>query len=87
MENLNLINEFVNAVIKLRAEELDYNLLQKIKELVNGRDDIEVTISLSNDKSEYFKTLDHSIADLNANKDTISFTMEEFLEYPSSKLM
>ncbi len=27
----------MNAVIKLRPEELDYNLLQKIKELVNGR--------------------------------------------------
>ncbi len=75
----------MNAVIKLRPEELDNNLLQKIKELVNGRTDVEVTISLSDNKSEYFKTLDRSIADLNLDKDTISFTMEEFLEYPSSK--
>ncbi len=77
----------MNAVIKLRPEELNYNLLQKIKELVNGRNDIEVTISLSDNKSEYFKTLDRSIVDLHANKDTISFTMEEFFEYPSSKLL
>ncbi len=77
----------MNTVIKLRPEELDHNLLQKIKELVNGRNDIEVTIFLSDNKSEYFKTLDRSIVDLHANKDTISFTMEEFLEYPSSKLL
>ena len=75
----------MNAVIKLRPEELDNNLLQKIKELVNGRTDIEVTISLSDNKSAYFKALDKSIADLNAGNDLISFTMEEFLEYPSSK--
>ncbi len=75
----------MNAVIKLSPEELDYNLLQKIKELVNGRNDIEVTISLSDDKSQYFKTLDTSIADLKAGN-TISFTMEEFPGYPSKSL-
>ncbi len=58
----------MNAVIKLRPEELDYNLLQKIKELVNGKNDIEVRISLSDDKSQYFKTLDTSIADLKAGE-------------------
>lgn len=75
----------MNAVIKLRPDELDNNLVIKIKELINGRTDIEVTISLSDSKSEYLKALDRSIADLNLDKDTISFTMEEFLKYPSSK--
>ena len=77
----------MNAVIKLRPEELDQSLLEKIKELVKGRTDIEVIISLTDNKHEYFKTLDRSIADLKADKGTISFTMEEFLEYPSSKPM
>lgn len=74
----------MDAVIKLRPEELDNKLLTKIKELTEGRNDIEVTISLIDKKAEYFRTLDRSIEDLNSNKDITTFTIEEFLTYPSS---
>jgi hypothetical protein len=48
----------MDAVIKLKPEELDNKLLVKIKELIGGRQD----------------------------KDTITFTMEEFLAYPSKSV-
>lgn len=73
----------MDAVIKLKPEELDNKILTKIKELIGGRKDIQVTISLTDNKTEYTKTLNRSLADLNADKDTISFTMEEFLAYPA----
>jgi hypothetical protein len=69
----------MDAVIKLKPEELTNKMLVKIKELIGGRKDIEITISLIDNKTEYLKTLDRSIEDLNTDKDTITFTMEEFL--------
>ncbi len=76
----------MDAIIKLRPEELDDKMLVKIKELIGGRKDIEVTISLTDNKTEYLKTLDRSIADLNSDRDTLNFTMEEFLAYPAKPL-
>ena len=76
----------MDAVIKLKPEELNNKMLVKIKELIGGRKDIEVTISLTDSQTEYLKTLTRSIADLNADKDTITFTVEEFLAYPSKPL-
>ncbi len=73
----------MDAVIKLKPEELNNKLLTKIKELTEGRKDIEVTISLTDKKSEYFRTLDRSIGDLSSGRDITTFTIEEFLTYPS----
>ncbi|MEJ7680698.1 MAG: hypothetical protein WKG06_23165 [Segetibacter sp.] len=74
----------MEAVIKLKPEELDSNLLSKIKQLVAGRNNIEVTISLTEKSSDYINTLNQSIGQLN-NNETITMTMEEFLEYPAKK--
>ncbi len=76
----------MDAIIKLKPEELNNKMLVKIKDLIGSRKDIEVTISLTDSKTEYLKTLDRSISDLNRNKDTITFTLEEFLAYPSKSL-
>lgn len=76
---------FMDAFIKLKPEELDNKLIIKIKELTEGRNDIEVTITLIDKKAEYFRTLDRSIEDLNSGRDITAFTIEEFLAYPSSK--
>ena len=51
----------MEAVIKLKPEELDSNLLSKIKQLVAGRNNIEVTISLTEKTSDYINTLNQSI--------------------------
>ena len=74
----------MEAVIKLKPEELDNNLFSKIKQLVAGRNNIEVTISLTEKTSDYINTLNQSIGQLN-NNETITMTMEEFLEYPATK--
>ena len=74
----------MEAVIKLKPEELDSNLLSKIKQLVAGRNNIEVTISLTEKPSDYINTLNQSIGQLN-NNETITMTMEEFLQYPATK--
>jgi hypothetical protein len=74
----------MEAVIKLKPEELDSNLLSKIKQLVAGRNNIEVTISLTEKTSDYINTLNQSIGQLN-NNETITMTMEEFLQYPATK--
>ena len=55
----------MNVVIKLKPEELDNKMLVKIKELIGGRKDIEVAISLTDSKTEYLKTLNRSVGDLN----------------------
>jgi hypothetical protein len=73
----------MEAVIKLKPEELDNNLLSKIKQLVAGRDDIEVTISLTEKPDDYIKRLNRSIVELENNK-TITMTIEEFLNYPAN---
>ncbi len=74
----------MEAVIKLKPEELDNDLLSKIKQLVAGRSNIEVTISLTEKSNEYIKTLNQSIEELN-NNNTVTMTMEEFFEYPAKK--
>ncbi|HLL44865.1 MAG TPA: hypothetical protein VK369_17060 [Segetibacter sp.] len=74
----------MEAVIKLKPEELDSNLLSKIKQLVAGRNNIEVTISLTEKTYDYINTLNQSIGQLN-NNETITMTMEEFLQYPATK--
>lgn len=75
----------MEAVIKLRQDELDQNLLFKIKQFIAGREDMEVTISIREKPLDYLKNLDESIRQLEDDDDTITFTMEEFLAYPEKK--
>ncbi len=72
----------MDAVIKVKVSELNATLLERIKSLISNIEDAEVTISVSDKRSEYLGTLDRSISELQNNKDTTNFTMEEFLKYP-----
>ncbi len=72
----------MEAVIKVKVSELNATLLERIKSLISNIEDAEVTISVSDKRSEYLGTLDRSISELQNNKDTVTFTMEEFLKYP-----
>ena len=82
---LNLFQLFVmDAVIRVKAFELDIFLLERIKQLVSGNDDAVVTISV-NDNQEYFETLARSKKDLETRNNLISFTMEELVEYSAKK--
>lgn len=55
--------------------------------MIGERNNVEVTIIVREKNDEYLSTLNRSIHDLETNKDLISFTMEEFLNYPSKKAL
>jgi hypothetical protein len=74
----------MDAVIRVKAFELDMTLLERIKQLVSGNEDAVVTISV-NDNLEYFETLARSKKDLETRNNLISFTMEELVEYSAKK--
>jgi len=74
----------MDAVIRVKAFELDISLLERIKQLVSGNEDAVVTISV-NDNLEYFETLARSKKDLETRNNLISFTMEELVEYSAKK--
>ncbi len=73
----------MNAVIKVKASELNASLLERIKTLISENEDAEVTISVSDKQSDYFKVLNRSRKDLEEGRNLISFTMEELEEYSS----
>lgn len=70
----------MDAVIKLKASELNATLIDRIKALLKDNDDAEITISINN-TLEYYKVLDKSRKDLEEGQNLISFTMEELVEY------
>lgn len=75
----------MEAAIKLRPEELNSGIISKIREMIGERKNVEVTIIVREKNDDYLSTLNRSIHDLEKNKDLISFTMEEFVNYPSKE--
>jgi hypothetical protein len=70
----------MNAVIKVKASELNVSLLERIKTLIADNKDAEVTISVVDKRAEYFEELDRSIKNLEAGN-VISFSMEDLEQY------
>jgi len=70
----------METIIKVSPSELDINLLNKIKEFIGKKENIDVTISLKEMDSNYLKDLEHS-ANQSDEKNLISFTMEDFMAY------
>jgi len=75
-----LKSEIMETIIKVSPSELDINLLNKIKEFIGKKENIDVTISLKEMDSNYLKDLEHS-ANQSDEKNLISFTMEDFMAY------
>ena len=71
----------METVIRLKVSELNISLLNKIKEFVGEKKNIDVTISLHEYDTEYVDDLNRSIEQANREQDLISMTMEEFIEY------
>lgn len=71
----------METVIRLKVSELNISLLNKIKEFVGEKKNIDVTISLHEYDTEYVDDLNRSIELANREQDLISMTMEEFIEY------
>ena len=75
----------METIIKVSPSELDINLLNKIKEFIGKKENIDVTISLKEMDADYMKELSASIEQAADEKNLISFTMEDFIAYKPAK--
>ena len=71
----------METIIKVSPKELNTKLLDKIKEFIGSKDNIDVTISLKEIDPEYAEALNRSIESVANKSEVISFTMEEFIAY------
>jgi len=74
----------METIIKVNPSELNENLLNKIRNFIGSKNNIDVTISLKEFDAEYADAVDHSIEEAES-KDLISFTMDDFMAYSPSK--
>ncbi len=75
----------METIIKVSPSELDMNLLNKIKEFIGKKENIDVTISLKEMDADYLQELSASIQQAENEKNLISFTMEDFIAYKPAK--
>jgi ssRNA-specific RNase YbeY (16S rRNA maturation enzyme) len=71
----------METIIKVIPSELDSKLLDRIRDFIAGKENIDITISLKVMDESYMKTLHHSIEEAEHNRDIVSFTMEDFMSY------
>lgn len=75
----------METIIKVNPSELDVNLLNKIREFIGDKTNIDVTISLKEIDTSYVEELNDSIKQAEASSNLICFTMEEFMKYEPTK--
>lgn len=74
----------METIIKISPSELDKNLLNKIKEFIGSKQNVDVTISIKEFDSDYASTLDQSIDEAESGLNLTSFTMDDFMAYTPS---
>lgn len=75
----------MEAVIKVRARELNNRFLKKIKEFTSDNKNPDITIGINDPNETFFPNLDQSIEQLNDKDKLITFAIEEFHTYTPSK--
>ncbi|MGZ3925136.1 MAG: hypothetical protein ACXVBJ_15295 [Flavisolibacter sp.] len=75
----------METIIKVSPGELNENLLEKIKNFIGDKDNVDVTISLKEYDKSYLDDLDESVNQADKGEDLISFTMEDFMAYSPKK--
>ena len=75
----------METIIKVSPAELDIKLLNKIREFIGNKENVDVTISLKEMDAAYMESLDHSIQQESDERNLISFTMEDFMTYTPAK--
>ena len=75
----------MDAVIKIKISELNAALVERIKTIFQGKEDVELTISFDDRQQKYYEGLDRSKNDLEQGNDLVTFTMEELESYSNSK--
>ena len=74
----------METVIKISPSELDSGLVNKIREFIGNKKNIDITISLKEINPDYVDALNRSI-DQAESGDVLTFTMEEFVAYTPQK--
>lgn len=75
----------METIIKVSPAELNKNLLNKIKEFIGGKENVDVVISIKEFNSEYAATLDQSVDEAEGGLGLVSFTMDDFMAYTPEK--
>ena len=75
----------METIIKVSPSELDVKLLNKIKDFIGNKQNVDVTISLKEMDTSYLESLNHSIQQADDERNLISFTMEDFMAYTPKK--
>jgi len=76
----------METTIKISPNELTPSWLKKVKALFEDEEKLEITIKpvhnfnfkLNENKEEYFSRINSAILNLESNKDTITFSKEEY---------
>ena len=85
----------MEAVFKIRGEEFTSDFIQTIKYILSTKQNLELTVAITDPKSEgflrresreeYFNRLDTAIANLNKGH-AVTFTMDEYENFTRSIL-
>lgn len=75
----------METTIKLSPSELNASLLSKLRKLIGGKENVDVTISVKEYDAEYAAELNNSIEQAESGQNLVSFTMEEFMAYTPSE--
>lgn len=74
----------METVIKVTPSELNAGLLEKIKNFIGNKKNIDVTIFLKEFDPGYVSSLENSLAEAERGE-TVTMTMEEFTSYTPNK--
>ena len=75
----------METIIKVKPSELNNQLIDKIKQFIGDRNNINVTISLREENDDYMSELSKSIEQSHFEEDLVNFSMEDFMAYDPSK--
>ena len=70
----------METIIKLSPNELNVGLLDRIRNFIGEKQNVNITISFKETEEDYASVLNRSIQQTE-NNDLISFSMEDFMEY------
>ena len=76
----------MDAIIRIKLSELNAGLVEHLKALFHGNDDVELTLTFDDKTHKYYDVLNRSKNDLENGHDLITFTMEELEAYSNNKL-
>lgn len=75
----------MDGVIRIKLSELNDALMERIKGMFQGREDVELTIAFNDKQQKYYEALERSKKELEEGSNLISFTMEDLEIYSNKK--